>query len=285
MNLSVNTRSLYKTNGIEKTIDLFIKTGFDAIDFSFSESYFNEIPTEKEYFIELKKRVEDKGLFFNQAHAPAPSSVVDRKETEKRFNNIVSSMKRASYLGIKNIVVHPCQHLNYVDEGVPEALFEYNMDFYKSLILYAEEYDIRVAIENMWQYPGMISHSTCSRPDEMIRYIDSLNNDSFVCCLDIGHAMLVRENPADFIRALGNKRLKCLHVHDVDGIDDKHELPYFGIIDWRSVMEALKEINYKGDLTFELKEFVANIPEELHYDYVRLAEKTGRHLINIFNNK
>ena len=41
---------------------------------------------------------------------------------------------------------------------------------------------------------------------------------------------------ADF-DALGNKRLLCLHVHDVDGIDDLHTLPYFGITDWDKVME------------------------------------------------
>ena len=50
------------------------------------------------------------------------------------------------------------------------------MKFYKSLIPYCEEYGIKVAVENMWQYPGMISHSTCSRPEEFIRYIDELDS-------------------------------------------------------------------------------------------------------------
>lgn len=284
MNLSVNASILYQRKGIDKVIDYVANAGFDALDFPFAESYFDEIPTEKSYFTELRKRVEDKGLYFNQSHAPAPSSAVDEEQSKKLFQDVVSSMERASYLGAKNIVVHPCQHLKYVEKGVPEALFEYNMDFYTRLIPYAEEYGIRVAIENMWQYPGMISHSTCSRPAEMIRYVDALNNDSMRCCLDIGHAMLVCEQPEDFIRALGNKRLACLHVHDVDGIHDSHTLPYLGIINWEAVMEALAEIDYQGDLTYEIgKSYIGNKPDALLGDYVNLAERTGRHLISVFD--
>lgn len=283
MKLSVNTGCLYRTEGTEKTIEHLINAGFDALDFSFSEDYLEQLPMDKAYYTELRKSVEARGVIFNQAHAPAPSSAVDPAQTEKYFNDIVSTMERASYLGAKNIVVHPCQHLLYVKKGVPETLFEYNMDFFKRLIPYAEEYNIRVAVENMWQYPGMISHSTCSRPDEMIRYVDSLNNDSIVCCLDIGHAMLVREKPDDFIRELGNQRLACLHVHDVDGIHDNHTLPYLGIIDWESVMEALAEIDYKGDLTYEVgSNYFGRKPDALLGQYVKLMEQTGRYLIDVF---
>ena len=167
--------------------------------------------------------------------------------------------------------------------GNAEKLFEYNMVFYKSLIPYCEEYGIKVAVENMWQYPKMISHSTCSRPDEFIRYIDELNSEWIVGCLDIGHSVLVREDPADFIRKLGDKRLQCLHIHDVDGNDDLHTLPYFGITDWESVMSALAEIDYKGDFTYETDGFLQNKPKELLPDFVRLMEKTGRYMIKRFD--
>ncbi len=285
MKLSVNTGFLHRKFGIDKATDYLANAGFDAMDFSFSEDFYDEIPTEKSYFTELKKQVEDRGMYFNQAHAPAPSSSVDKEKNEIFFKNIVSSMKRASYLGAKTIVVHPCQHLYYVEKGVPEILFEYNIEFFKKLIPYAEEYDIRVAVENMWQYPGMASHSTCSRPAEMIRYVDALNNDSIVCCLDIGHAMLVREKPDDFIRELGSKRLACLHVHDIDGIHDNHTLPYLGIINWEAVMQALSEIDYKGDLTYEIgNEYYGKKPDALLPHYIKLAEQTGRHLIGLFEN-
>jgi len=37
--------------------------------------------------------------------------------------------------------------------------------------------------------------------------------------------------------------------------NDAHTLPFFGIIDWEKVMEALADINYTGDLTYEANGF------------------------------
>ena len=284
MKLSSTTDKLQEKFGIYKAVDILSEAGYDAIDFSqFNEEIYASTYG-KEYYTEIRKYAEDKGLFFNQSHAPFSSSFTDEEKTAKRFDEIVTAIKRASYLGVKNIIVHPCQHLKYDVEGNPEKLFEYNMEFYKKLIPYCEEFDIRVALENMWQYTGMINHSTCSRPEEFVRYIDELNNDSFVACLDIGHAALVREDIGDFIKILGNKRLRCLHVHDVDGTNDSHTLPYFGSINLEKVMKALAEIDYKGELTFEADSFMDNKPDILLPDCAKLMAKTGKHLVSQFEN-
>ena len=284
MKLSSTTDKLQEKFGIYKAVDILSEAGYDAIDFSqFNEEIYASTYG-KEYYTEIRKYAEDKGLFFNQSHAPFSSSFTDEEKTAKRFDEIVTAIKRASYLGVKNIIVHPCQHLKYDVEGNSEKLFEYNMEFYKKLIPYCEEFDIRVALENMWQYTGMINHSTCSRPEEFVRYIDELNNDSFVACLDIGHAALVWEDIGDFIKILGNKRLRCLHVHDVDGTNDSHTLPYFGSINWEKVMKALAEIDYKGELTFEADSFMDNKPDILLPDCAKLMAKTGKHLVSQFEN-
>lgn len=284
MKLSTTTDKLQVTFGFEKAIDYLAEAGYDAIDFSqFNEDIY-EGDFSKDYFVEIKKYAEDKGLFFNQSHAPYGSSFVDEERTAKRFLEIVTAIKRASYLGVKNIIVHPCQHLKYDIEGNPEKLFEYNMNFYTKLIPYCEEYGIRVALENMWQHTGMINHSTCSRPDEFIKYVDALNNDCFVACLDIGHASLVREDVTDFIKKLGSKRLQCLHVHDVDGTNDSHTLPFYGVVNWEKVMKALADIDYKGDLTFEADSFMNNKPDVLLPECSKLMAKTGKYLVSKFEN-
>lgn len=282
MKLSTTTGRFHCKFGFHKAIDFLVDAGYDALDFS---QFDDEVYTSeygKEYYTEIRKYAEDKGVFFNQSHAPFGSSFSDEDKTKKRFDEIVTAIKRASYLGVKNIIVHPCQHLKYDIEGNPEKLFEYNMEFYQKLIPYCEEYNIRVALENMWQRTGMINHSTCSRPYEFVKYLDTLNNDCFVACLDIGHAALVREDIGDFIKALGNKRLQCLHVHDVDGTNDSHTLPYFGSINWEKVMKALGEIDYKGDLTFEADCFMDNKPDILLPDCAKLMAKTGKYLVSQF---
>ncbi len=284
MKLSTTTGRLHGKFGFHKAIDILSDAGYDAIDFSQFDKEVYSADYGKEYYVEIRKYAEDKGLFFNQSHAPYGSSFEDEEKTAKRYEEIVTAIKRASYLGVKNIIVHPCQHLKYDVEGNPEKLFEYNMDFYKKLIPYCEEYNIRVALENMWQYTGMINHSTCSRPEEFIRYIDELNNDCFVACLDIGHATLVREDVEDFVKKLGNKRLQCLHVHDVDGTNDNHTLPFFGSVNWEKVMKALAEIDYKGDLTFEADNFMDNKPDILLPECSKLMAKTGKYLVSQFEN-
>lgn len=274
----------------EKTLDTLKIAGFDAIDFSFCESaeFYDETlgskKTTEEYYRNLKKMADEKGLVFNQTHAPFGSSFNSEKETAKRFDEIVLSMRNSALLGAKNIVVHPCQHLPYENDGVPEQLFEMNMDFYNRLKPYCEEYGIKVAVENMWRHTkgNVINHSTCSKPAEFIRYVDSLDKKWFTACLDIGHAQVVREDPADFIRVLGKDRLGCLHVHDVDGINDNHTLPFYGTCDWNKICLALKEIDYSGDLTYEAGNFINVLPrdEAIIEEATRMMAVVGKHLIS-----
>lgn len=284
MKLVCNTDALRKAFSIEKAIEMIADAGFDAIDFSFFENYFCDKDCDNAEFEEEVKKIrnlaEEKGVSFVQAHAPFPSSTNDPAETAEIFENIVRSMKVASMLGIEYIVVHPMQHLKYEQEGNREKLFEMNMDFYKRLEPYCEKYNIKVALENMWQniFDGKIGHSVCSRPEEFIRYLDTLNSKWFVACLDVGHAVLVCENPAAMVKKLG-KRLACLHVHDVDGVVDSHTLPYFGITDWDSFTKALKEIGYTGNFTYEAGNFITLFPKELYFASLKFENEMGRCLI------
>ena len=283
MKLSTATGTICKSVDLKTAVDILAAAGYDAIDFSQFDKNIYEAPVDRAYLTEIRKRAEDKGLYFNQSHAPFASSFGDEERDKKRFDEIVMSMEKASILGVENIVVHPCQHLPYEADGNPEILFEYNMEFYPRLLPYCEEYNIHVALENMWQGPrGVINHSTCSRADEFNRYLDTLNNPWFVGCLDIGHALLVREDGAEFIKKMGKDRLKCLHVHDVEGNRDFHTLPYFGGNNWEKIIAALKEIGYTGDLTFEADNFYNNVPSALHPAAEKFMCATGRYLISLF---
>ena len=47
-------------------------------------------------------------------------------------------------------------------------------------------------------------------------------------------------------------KLICLHLHDNDGTDDQHLLPYDGTVNWNLVVDILKDCNYNGPITLEL---------------------------------
>ncbi len=273
---------LQKGYTYEQAVDILAEAGFDAIDFSFHhDECFNE-SSEEAQFRQYRAYAESKGLVFNQAHAPCPSGFVSAEDTEVRIRLILRSMELAAVLGVKIIVVHPMHHLPYREPGVPETLFQMNMAFYRRLLPYCEKYGIKIGIENMWQSRnGYITHSTCSTPEDMIRYLDTLNSPWAVGCLDIGHAMLVRQAPEQFIRALGRERLQGLHVHDVDGTSDLHTLPYYGSAgDFSQITAALKEIDYQGDLTFEAYRFLTGLPRQLLPAATKYMAEVGRYLVN-----
>ena len=282
------SRPYLNTFGVEKSIELMANAGFDAIDFPFGGKYCSpetDSDAFKEYFLKIREMIQEKGLHFNQAHAPAPSSHIDETRDQELFENLVRSIRNASYLGVPTIVVHPVQHLTYDNDENPERLFEMNIRFYNRLKPYCEEYGIKIALENMWQYIGKkISHSTCSRPDEFNRYLDALDSNHFVGCLDIGHAFLVGESPSDFIRNMGNKRLRALHIHDVDGFLDSHTLPFQGAVNWERTVKALADIEYQGDLTYEANGFLTRTPFELYSSALRHMVEIGRYLIRKFQD-
>lgn len=152
---------------------------------------------------------------------------------------------------------------------------------YNRLSVYAKEFGIKIALENMWTLDKnqKVIPNVCSFAKDLAHYYDNLDPESFTVCLDLGHGPLVSEEPKDAIKTIGAERMTALHVHDVDYIHDLHTLPYLGKIDWDQTAKALAEINYRGDFTFEIPNFFRCFPAELLPSAARLAHDTGRLLM------
>ena len=283
MKISTQTGSFMKYFSDKEIVDILSDAGFDAIDYSFFDAgRCNPDVSDEEYkerFTELRKYTEDKGLYFNQSHAPHPSSLIDEAFTKRRFDELVTSLKNSSYLGVRNIIIHPLQHLRYYTNENTEALYEMNLEFYARLLPYCEEYGITICTENMWQCYGNSSKiwdSTCSRAEEFVRYVDGVNSPYLKACVDIGHTVLVGENPVKMIEALGN-RVAALHVHDNDGIHDSHTLPFHGILMWTEIAKTLKKIGYSGEITLETEGFIPKgMPKELYTAATKYMADTAR---------
>jgi len=285
MLLSSQTEVLAGLYGEEEAIRLLAESGFDAFDLSLfamssDPAYPMNGPDYREFSQRLRKTAERCGIVCNQAHAPFPSSVGDPEQDDAIFKSIVRAMEGAAIAGAKVIVVHPKHHLSYRTNA--RQLMEQNMEFYRALIPYCEQFGIQAACENMWQYnerAGRIIDSTCSRPDEFCAYLDELDSPWIVGCLDIGHTAITDEDLGSFIRQMGKKRLRALHVHDNDLLDDSHTLPFTGKIDFNALTTALSDIDYQGDFTFEADNFLKMFPQELVLDALRLMNRTGRYLM------
>ena len=289
MILSQTTDCVSKFGDI-KAIEMLGKAGFDAIDFNMlslnNASSLLTTPNYKAYIDTLCKCAEKNNIIFNQAHG---LTGVNHPDATTAYNLLVQrnirALEIASIMGIKTMIVHPLDTVNYI--GNEALCFEKNINYFRALLPFAEKYGVKLACENMWYYDkkrGVRTGSVCSNPFEHAYYVDEMNSEMFVACLDVGHTSIAGREPQDSIRVLGN-RLQAVHIHDNDYLDDMHTLPGLSELNWTEIMKALADVDYSGDFTFETEHFFDSLESEEEVQTgLKLAELIGRKLIRQFEN-
>lgn len=292
MRLVLNLHNVIPAFSYEEAAYITAQSGFDGSDF------YLQVMTERECVFNSEDWFEEASeckRIFENCNAPivqthAPFSFKDWNDpvtfNEFIYPTIVRSIKVSAVMGASCVVVHPLHHWRYA--GNEDEIFERNMDYYRSLIPVCKEYNIKVGIENMFQRDKLrgnyIIHDTCSNPVEFCRYIDALDSEYMVACLDVGHVGLPSGNVEawDAIRILGHDRLQALHIHDNDYTNDQHRVPYAGTINWSEVTKALGEIDYAGDFTYEclIKHMAKDIEPELYPTVLSYVAQIGRHLMS-----
>ena len=155
-----------------------------------------------------------------------------------------------------------------------------NLRFYRSLIPYCEKYNIKIAIENLFELDELRDRrKPCciGTSDKLAAFVDLLDNPWFTVCLDVGHAAINVEDPQDAIRTLG-KRIGCVHIHDNDFVNDRHTIPYLGKTNWDEVCKAFAEIGYDGYFTSEAGTFEGSFPPALIPAALQLEVTVFRYL-------
>ncbi|MBS7614098.1 sugar phosphate isomerase/epimerase, partial [Candidatus Bathyarchaeota archaeon] len=124
---------------------------------------------------------------------------------------------------------------------------------------------IRIAIENIFdfkpeklkdirflKYPARYG----STIDEIKKICEATDPDIAGICLDTGHANYQGLDIANAVKEF-NSLLYATHINDNDGSGDQHLSPLRGSIDWKSVIDSFKSIQYDGLLSLE-------VPGEIH---------------------
>jgi sugar phosphate isomerase/epimerase len=286
MRIGTSTNSLVHKYGEEVAIIKYAEAGFDALDFGFfhypirgeGQLFTGSEEKFKEYFTKLGDTANKAGIKINQVHSPMPSYTGKPDEDEYLFAIQEKSIKAASYMGSPYIIIHPCIPSQYRYTHFKNECKDINMDFYTRLKPTLRKYNVKLAIENMFNYDPVLKcncPTVCSTPEEILDYIDTLNDDHFVACLDIGHANLTGSTPEYMINILGDK-LETLHVHDNNGLSDQHILSYLGNIDWDGVYKALTKINYQGVFSFECDGFFTSFGDGMIDDTLKFMYKMGK---------
>lgn len=280
MKTSTLTYAMVKEFGTETAVRMICEAGFDCIDHTLFSGVDGKLYLEEEGYFEklhiMREIAESYGVSFNQTHAPFASF----KEGDDKYNEWVrpllfKAIEASSILGAKYMIVHPF----FVSVEKKKA----NMEFFSAMLPYAEKHNVKLALENMFGWDpvkDVLIKNVCSDADELCDYVDSLDSEYAVACLDVGHCGLVGENAPDMIRKLGG-RLKCLHIHDNDNITDLHTIPFSQKLNFGEIMKALRDIGYDGELTLEADAIFNGFPKELYGDVLELLSKTARYLANM----
>lgn len=159
-------------------------------------------------------------------------------DTVRYYGEII---KKGTALGVYKYVVHPSGEPVDEDAEGRAVRMETAKRSLSALAEIADEYGAVIAVEDL-------PRSCLGRNAEEMHEL--LSAHPLLCvCVDTNH--LLTENPADFIRAFGDK-VVTLHLSDYDQMNERHWISGEGIIDWQDILSALKEIDYDGIWLYEV---------------------------------
>ena len=297
LKVGVQSAGWYDKNEPMKSFEYIKSCGFEATDFNI-DHYLNTGKLDKEglmptffdksteeileFFTPLKEASEATGVAIAQMHAPFPVWFKEKDEVNDYIRMALDKcFAVCEYIHCPAVVVHP------VSRSTKEKEWDTNMELYRSLIPLIKKYDgVKICLENIFsRRPNRIIEGRLSNAADACRMIDALNEeaggDYFGFCLDVGHANLTNRNIKEYVKEIGS-RLTILHIHDNNGLEDLHMIPYSylatgssHVCDWEGFVEGLKEIGYKGVLAFETFRIFSAYPKPVHTEALKLISAIG----------
>lgn len=285
LEIGVQSRGIIRESVIEVGYKKIKQAGITCVDYNIVSS---EDSTEKLEVIYFKKHqvcAARHGIRFSQVHAP-----IFKYEPNKpdKMEYILEEMKKSiaicGLLGSPYIVMHPLELAFELGRSEEKKI---NLEYFESLAEEASRYDVMICIENMpYRKDGRVWEGACSESRMTVKYINILNEkageERFGACFDVGHANVLGKNLREEVRTLGS-HLKVLHIHDNDGVTDSHQLPYsfsdarsgLCTTDWSGFLLGLKEIGFRGVLSFETYRSFTSCPGVLQDSLLQFLYRIG----------
>ena len=280
-------------NDYEETVQRLYNAGYRVLDFPFLlQNYSNYILREDDWQKRIDRMANQAaklGITYSQSHLPYVTDTqfnADGNFSKPGYMEYFKECMRRSYiasgmLGVKYATLHPLsfQEYNYEEEPTLKG----NHEFFDEFIELGIKHNVGTAYENM--LPSLdrrFPDRYCTHYDQLIRLVDSYNDPMVAICWDTGHANLMGFEQGRAIRKMGS-RIKNLHINDNHyGKRDEHLQPFMGYINWDSVIGALAEVGYDGDLTYETNQVGIKARDELQDAFMRLTYENGCYLLKMF---
>jgi len=176
-------------------------------------------------------------------HWQQPLSSPKPEVRERTVRALQLALEQGGQLGCPTVLLVP----GTVEKDVTyEQCWERSIEGIKRCIPAAEKAKCAIAVENVW-------NRFINEPVSAKRYLEEINHPMVGWHFDIGNCITFGW-PEHWVRTLGKKHIRCLHIKEYSRKKRDKEGPGagFGVEllegddDWPSVMKALDEIGYNG---------------------------------------
>ncbi|WP_027295410.1 sugar phosphate isomerase/epimerase family protein [Robinsoniella sp. KNHs210] len=268
----------FQESDVRKCINLAFKAGFQGIELALDSNGDVALDTSEEQLLLIKKEAADSGI---QIHSVASGLYWDysftsnvEDERKKAYEIAVCQIRTAKILGADSVLIIPgAVGVDFMKERevIPyDTAYERALAAFQKLKAVAEEYEIQVGIENVWN-KFLVS------PLEMRTFIDQIDSPFVGSYFDVGNVVF-NGYPEHWIKILGD-RIKKVHFKDyrreAGGLCGFVDL-LAGDVDWKGVMQAFEKIGYDGWCTAEMLPPYSQYSDQIIYNTSASMERIFR---------
>ncbi len=252
--LGASSCSIHEAN--PEMLRAYAEAGIPSVELSLAFDRMDEMD-----FDALEKASKETGVEIWSLHLPFDNTLAiahaDENARIECVRQCIALLKQCGEHGIKHAVIHPGTEPNE-DKDKPARLEEAKMNL-NILTEAAMHYGVTLCVEEL----PRTCVGNCTRE---IAYLLTAH-PALKVCFDTNH--LLGEDYHVFIREFGD-RIETLHVSDYDFIDERHQLPGEGKIDWKDMITELEKVNYKGPWMYEVS--LENFPNRRTAGLLKLTD-------------
>jgi len=217
---------------IDENYRLIKQAGFDATLIWWDEEEWADFRT-------LPARARKAGLWVENVHASFDNAGHIWEDTaagQAVFEYYMMCVNDCGAFEIPTVVMHT----GHGSHPLP-PISELGLERFARLVDQAGKLGVNIAIENQ---------CAPEKTERAMAILERFDSQSLGMCYDSGHGNVCALG-REMLERFGH-RLKALHLHDNDGLGDKHWLPFDGTVDWPIIMGTIAGKGYKGATTLEL---------------------------------